>query len=539
MRDLFEVVPHNLFSLLASRQRAVYFRALMVLWNCYQREIRFRRGDLVTYLISEMERDLAGWSDDSEALDDPFADGDVRETESGRADTVQREAFSLPHANARVPWVDGGSSNAGLPDAGAAGEGLTESGGLDADMPDAGTLSGKAHALIRRLVATGWLQAIPDETGFDETLIVPRYASVLLDALYRIVHPAEQRYNAIVYSVYSNLRTANEERDEFMLQALQSAHDHTIALRESLRALLHNIHTYYQNLHLRQEIRELLAEHFDSYQVAVAIAMYHPLKTFDSVYRFRPRVLQILRDWLASPSLLQQMAASLLGQRPDLTPEDARAEVVQRIQFIADTFESLDDLLQEIDRRNAHYSRASVDRLQYLLNTDRDVKGKLVQLLRALPPLTADVHHPLLEAMRELPLFQVRYADPDALYREPRRRQRGRPQPLRRPAGADDAAFAAEARELVERANAIFSPQRIAAFIREQMGDRARLPASALRLRELDDFLRTMVAVVRSDEPEMPYEIDWTDADGGEDKPDLVRVGDYGVPQITFVRKEG
>ena len=58
MQNLFDVVSPNLFSILAAPNRVVYFRALMVLRACYQRELTIHRSALVTYLISEMERDL-------------------------------------------------------------------------------------------------------------------------------------------------------------------------------------------------------------------------------------------------------------------------------------------------------------------------------------------------------------------------------------------------------------------------------------------------------------------------------------------------
>ncbi|SFU44582.1 Wadjet anti-phage system protein JetA family protein [Alicyclobacillus macrosporangiidus] len=530
MRNLFEVVPDNLFSLLAARHRAVYFRALMVLRECYQREITFRRADLVAYLISQMERDLTDLPED-EMMDADGVDPVGAPSASPKAVEAAPVQPVVPESPVDREAAVAHRSNAAGTSPGP--DGLGDSDGSDGfgGFDDA-TLSGRAHALVRRLVQTGWLQSVTDGSGFDETLIVPQYASVLLDALHAIVEPVQQRYNAFVYSVYSNLRTANEERDEFMLQALQSAYDATVALRENLRALLHNIHTYYQNLHLRQDIRDLLAEHFDSYQLSVAIATYHPLKTFDSVYRFRPRILQILRDWLAAPSLLNRMSATLRQQRPELDDLAARGEIVRLIQFIGDTFESLDDLLREIDHRNAAYNRASVERLQYLLNSDRDIKGKLVQLLRALPPVHARAPSPLLSAMAELPLYEVRYFDPDALYTEPKRRQRGQPQPLRRPGGVDDAAFQEEAKELLERANALFSQQRIAEFILSQMDEHGRLPASALRLPEWDDFIRAIVAVVRGDEPEMPYGIEW------DDETQTVVVGAYRIPALTFLRKE-
>jgi hypothetical protein len=529
MQNLFDIVKLNLFSLLAAPNRAIYFRALMVLRECYQRELNFRRSDLVTYLISQMERDLSAWTEDElpgQADWASDASSELAATQDRALDGNSNGTIRTPEM---VPVQDGAHKSAlwgVVVDAGQE----DDAGG--ASELDYNTLSGKAHALVRRLIETGWLQSHPDATGFGETLIVPRYASILLDAFYSIVEPVQQRYNAFVYSVYSNLRTANDERDEFMYQALQSAYDSTVALRDSLRALLDDIHSYYQNLHLRQEVRELLAEHFDGYQLSVAIATYHPLKTFDSVYRFRPRILQILREWLTLPSLLHGMATSLCKQRPELDEVTARGEVVRLIQFIMDTFESLDDLLKEIDKRNASYNRASVERLQYLLNTDRDVKGKLVQLLRALPPLQSQSPAPLVEAMRELPIYEVRYLDPDGLYTEPIRRKRGQPQPLRRRSTEDDAAFRAEAQELLERMNALFSQQRIAEFILSQMGEGGRLSADQLRLAEFDDFLRVIVAFIKSDEREMPYEI-VLDKETG-----TVVVNGYRIPAMTFLRKE-
>ncbi|MCL6443563.1 MAG: DUF5716 family protein [Alicyclobacillus sp.] len=512
MQNLFDIVTPNLFSLLSSPNRVSYFRALMVLRECYQRELNFRRSDLATYLMSQMERDLYDWAEE-DLLNVP-ADPAVHPTQSEALADMDLRGTTQTDAPDKLSAID---------------EALH---GGEADAIDFGSLSGRAHALIRRLIETGWLQALTDGSGLDETLIVPQYASILLDAFYSIVEPVQQRYNAFVYNVYSNLRTANDERDEFMFQGLQSAYENTVALRDNLRALLHNIHSYYQNLHQRQEIRELLADHFDSYQLSVAIAAYHPLKTFDSVYRFRPRILEILRTWLTMPSILTQMATSLRQQHSDLDEVAARGDIVQRIAFITDTFESLDDLLKEIDRRHTNYNRASVERIQYLLNTDRDIKGKLVQLLRALPKVQDDSETPLLEAMRNLPIYQVRYLDPQALYTAPTRRKRGKPQPVLRHNTADDAAFRAEARELMERMNALYSQQRIAEFILKQMNRDGTVVSSDLTLQEFDDFLRVMVAVVRGDEPEMPYDIIWD-----EEKASVVVHG-YRIPLMTFVRKE-
>ena len=479
MESIFAKVPENLFSLLASPNKHIYFQALMVLRDCYQRELNFSRSQLVVYLISGMEQELYQLS---------FEEDSPMETE-------------------------------------------------DAGGSDMATLSGRAHALVRRLVDTGWLKMTLESSGFTEVLMVPDYASTLLDTFYAIVNPEEKPYSKFTYTVYSSLKTADAERDEFMLQGLHGAYDATVSLRESLRSLLHNIFTFYQKLQDRKEIRELLAEHFDEYQSGVALKTYHPLKTVDSVYRFRPRILSILRAWLQEPTVVLQLARLLRGSHPDWDDGQCRAEVLRMMHFIIDTFGTLDDLLEEIDRRNTSYSRASVERLQYLLNTDRDVKGKLIELMKALPPLHSSQPTTLSLAMADLPTVEVRYLDIDSLYREPRKRRRGPPQRLR--SGHATVAFANEAGELLERMNSLYSYTQIAEFLRRQVGPDGRVFTGNMDITEMDDFLRTIVALIESDEPDLPFTVEWPkQAEGSSDPQGTVLVNGYRLPILTFVQKD-
>lgn len=331
MPEFFEVVNENFFSLLSSKNKRMYFRALMVLRTCYQSELRLKRADLVSYLVEQMSNDLMNWSANPD--DDRFEAPDSIAPSSERSED------------------------------------------------DTSTLSGRAHALVRRFQETGWLDVVPDEQSLDEMLLVPDHVSAILDVLYSIVHPADRPYNSYVYSTYSVLRTANEDRD-YLYPALHSAYENTQALLDSLRSLLHNIHKFYRSLQQRSDIRELLAEHFDGYQVLVATKTYHPLKTVDSVHRFRPRILSILRQWMVDGDALEQLVQSMATHRSGFHEMEARYEIIRMIQFIIDSLESMDSFLREIDRRNSAYSRASVERIQYLLNTDRDVKGKLIEILR-------------------------------------------------------------------------------------------------------------------------------------------------------------
>lgn len=475
VQSLFDVVPESLFSLLSSQNKAIYFRLLMVLRGCYQGELRFRRTDLVTSLIHHMESDLLSLT--------------------GTTDDVP------PHETATA---------------------------AEGDEP---TLSGRAHMLVRRLLETGWLNAVPDESSLEELLLVPDYAVALLDVLHSIVNPVQKPYNAYVFSTYSALRTAHEERD-YMFPALQSAYDNTQALADSLRSLLHNIHHFYQSLQNRDEVRALLTEHFDEYQLQVAAKTYHPLKTVDSVHRFRPRILGILRDWLQDPDVMELLVQSMKTHRSEQESGEARYEIIRMAQYIIDSLEGMDSFLREIDRRNSAYSRASAERIQYLLNTDRDAKGKLVEILKAAPAFGEESDSRLAGDMAQLPVFRVAYVDPEMLYTDPVRKARAERQPLVLPNDVAAEQFTAQAEELLERVNALYSRERIVEFILEQMPGTGELPARCLRLDHVDDFLRTMMSVITAEERGIPYELEWRSDDG------TVDIGPYSLPAMTFRLKE-
>lgn len=503
-QSLFDIVKPDFFSLLASKNKRIYFRALMVLQSCYQQELQIRRTDLVAYLMHQMEEELYQWSMDAEETEGTedagtFQVGGTAETTGGRLTLSANRA-----ANAQN-W--------------------------DVSEADLNTLSGRAHALVRRLVQTGWLEVMPDESSLDELLLVPDYASQLLEVFDRIVHPEEKKYNAYVYATYSSLRTANEER-EYMYQALQSAYDNTRALLESLKGLLHNIHKFYQNLQKQTEVRHLLAEHFDEYQVLVATKTYHPLKTVDSVHRFRPRILDMLRNWLTDEEVLSQIVLSMNpgGGDGEARSDEARYEAIRRMQFIIDSFDSMDSILREIDRRNTSYNRASVERIQYLLNSDRDLKGKLVSILRRAPKLEVATPSRLGVEMARLPVYQVRTADPDALYTERQRRVRGKPQPLNLHEETPAALFAAEAEQLMERAQSLLSDEQIIRFLLQQMSDNGVLETKDMHLNDVEDYLRTLVAVIKSDEASFPFDLEW------DEGTHTVMVNGYGIPAMRFLK---
>ena len=210
---LFEVIPENLFSILASKNKKVYIEALFVLHKAFKQEMMISKTDLVAMLIANLDEMMLDidFSEENESLEDnnPF----------------------------------GGKS--------------------------LGNLSAAAHFLLRRLRDTGWVEVEYQVDSFAESITSPDYSIKIINLLYSLTEEQAAEYNSYVYSAYSDLRTADEERDDYMFTALVSAYEKTRQLLDELKTLHNNIRRYHQALNEYATVNEVLKGHFDEYKSTI------------------------------------------------------------------------------------------------------------------------------------------------------------------------------------------------------------------------------------------------------------------------------
>ncbi len=448
--QFFAVFPHNFFTLFASPNREIYVEALLVLHRQYRQETRLKKQELVSRLVANMENRMLELQHEADSPFDPDPGGEIN-------------------------------------------------------------LSGRAHFLLRRFQETGWLEPEPDIASFEECYVIPGYAGKLLNLFADILQGRTVEYNGFVYSTYSSLKTADQDRDEYIYDALKHSHQATQQLWASLRELLDNIRLYHQRLQKQVEIKSILAEHFDQFRLLISDKIYHPLKTFDSVPRFKQRIVAILRAWLRDPALLGEMARIAVRRGEHHDEAETRGRVIVMIGEIIDTYDRLDEILSQIDRKNAAYTRASVERMQYYLNTDRDIRGKLVEVIKALPGHTTAARLPAGAAAEGLPLYAGGFVEEDSLYTEPQRRKEHRPSASEQWPGATDAEIKAELAELHQRLQQIYSHRKVVDYIMAQLKTRSSLTTAELELAGSEDFIKLLLAVVKTGETGLPYRVEFKD----------------------------
>ena len=91
---------------------------------------------------------------------------------------------------------------------------------------------------------------------------------------------------------------------------------------------------------------------------------YHALKTSDHVSRYRRDIVTQLQNWQLDGGWLNQTADELATQGR-YTPSQSVEEINRYLSFIINQLETLDPLLDEIDRRHAQYLRTSLRQVRY------------------------------------------------------------------------------------------------------------------------------------------------------------------------------
>jgi hypothetical protein len=462
--SLFQIVPDNFFSILASQNKEIYLLALMVLRRCYRSELSIRKTDYITALTEEL---------------------------------ISRSIDMAPE---------------------------------DEGLPEDTGFSGQAHFLLRRLVASGWVDEEIEGNSFDDTLVIPDYAAKFLNLFYELTTDQHREYNKYVFTTYSVLKNANETRDDYLFDALDFAHRNTAALVEDLKSLLGNIRRYHQLLSNQVDVKGVLSQHFDQFSEQIEKKFYHPIKTFDSVDRFRPGIMAILGDWREDTLLKDQVAELALDRAPGRFPDilAARREIQAMIDGIIRHFDHVPELVREIDRKHRRYLVAAYDRIIYLSQSDQTIKGKVARILAALPDLPEEELEALLN--QNLQLYKAGWFSDNDLFTPRKRRKEFEPEPLPIRSQPDMEAIRNELESFADRIRQGFDQKRILAFMEDQFGDDTTLTTAQLDIPGMDEFILSLLAVLRHDDPASFYNIAL--------KSGYLLNNGYRLPNLTFHRKE-
>lgn len=221
----------------------------------------------------------------------------------------------------------------------------------------------QANAILRLLKENGWIY-IETRESWIQYIVLPHYTSRILATFYELCEGRPVEYQQFAFSIYSALTGSEAQRRPSM--ALYDAKEKTAEFAEELSLLANNIKHHSEQLRTKDTFQGVLDHHFDEYLPAIVEKSYHRLRTSDHVSRYRQTILDTLQKWLLDEQWIARAAQDALNNEVYYlsSPEAAAEKVRQYIHEIMDTFNELDDIFTEIDKRHNKYIRASYNRLR-------------------------------------------------------------------------------------------------------------------------------------------------------------------------------
>lgn len=323
--DLFKIVPDNFFSLLSSKNKAIYAGCIMEAFKIYEEGsiLGIDKKLVVEVLTDYLDREKF----DLEELDDALFDSE--------------EESKQPSVRDRANFV------------------------------------------LRKMEDCGWID-IDVTNDYVEILNFRDYAITVIEAFLQIqpnyeyddISTNQHEYRGYIYTIYSLL--TNPMNIEYGVLMEQVYRNTKLFIRE-LRKLDSRLKDYIKAIIDRSEIKDLMESLID-YKVELVDKAYHRLKTSDNVNKYRLEIVNRLNHFLEDEEIMRQITASYRARFADY--DDAYQRVSRDINEIVDIFNSLDEMITEIDAKNKTYINSTIGKIEFLLKDDNNIPGKISVILK-------------------------------------------------------------------------------------------------------------------------------------------------------------
>lgn len=386
-----------------------------------------------------------------------------------------------------------------------------------------------ATRVLNWLLKTGWLRKVEDFSAGTANIVIPDYAAVMIEAMEKLTSEETDETQIYIQNVYAILFSLkNDARANAGL--LDTALVNTRRLNKALQDMLHNMDKFFGSLLERQAYGELLRDHLEGYVEEVVRRKYHILKTTDNFYIYKADIKRWIGAMREDSAWISGLCArSVRPARPgsDAVKGLTEADVVEKLDIIEKGFDDIEHRIANMDKEHSKYVRATVSRLNYLLNEDDDMKGLVIQLLNRLSA-GAQREAMITAVGAGMNLSQVDILSDQSLYKK-RKKKADFQDSLQEEEAAKELS-----REEILDLNKIrkrYSRKQIEEFIDSRMTD-GMLAVTAETVRGEEDFEKLILAYDYSVQKKSRFQV----LEAGEE-PDMVENGGYRYPKLTFIRR--
>lgn len=274
-----------------------------------------------------------------------------------------------------------------------------------------------ATKIINRLIKFTWLKKVEDYSSFKTNVILPDYSSLFIEVFKRLLNPEESDADLYIQNIYTNIYSFYHD-SKAGLELLRTAMVNTTRLNRSLQDMLHNMDRFFSTLLEKDSYEALLAEHLTVYVETIVNKKYSMLKTSDNFYIYKNDIKKFLR-------LIQEdeKRVGILMQKSSMegkSVEEVLKELADLIYGLEHGIINMEKRISHIDTEHSKYVRATVSRLEYLLNNEDNAKGNVIKLLNLLGGESLNKKHEeiLRQTSATMQLGDLTIITPDSVYKK-------------------------------------------------------------------------------------------------------------------------
>jgi hypothetical protein len=164
----------------------------------------------------------------------------------------------------------------------------------------------------------------------------------------------------------------------------ETVYENTKALADKLKNLNSNIKKYIQRLlneGIKDNLDELLTSLLEDYQIKIIDRAYYNLTTYDNPSKYRQRIIEAITSILDNDKNIDIIVRNIM-ERKGIQYNEAYDLLMKQSDYIMNSFENIEDIMQEIERKNSKFVESAIHRINFLLNNQKDVEGKINNIIK-------------------------------------------------------------------------------------------------------------------------------------------------------------
>lgn len=235
----------------------------------------------------------------------------------------------------------------------------------------------KASIVLRRLVEYGWFN-VETTNNYIQIVSFNDYAIEITKTLQNILTNKKLEYEGYIVTIYSLIKNPALTNKGILITQV---YENTEKLITGLKSLNANIKKYIEELTKHSSVKEIMAALLDDYRQNIGDKAYHRLKTSDNVSKYRPLIVETLKKFMNDEEFIKE-AAIKISDMDEISIEEGIENTKIYIREVIEAFSNIDNIIEEIDKKNSQYQKSALNRAKFLLSNSEDLTGQIKSILQ-------------------------------------------------------------------------------------------------------------------------------------------------------------